>query len=404
MKILKKQKYPNGKKVYYFLGIKIFSYKNKKKEISNKINEVLFFIKDTETAINKKTEFLFNNLSSKINKLSNLAQMETYKQEIMRYGLFDEEYYKKEYPNLQFYNISPLEHYIHYGWLLGLNPSAIFDTNQYMAEYNNVKICPLIHYLHQNRYSCGYCFFHNPYSSTAEEIACYKNHKRNRKATKAVYTCITGDYDQLINHKYINPEWDYICFTDNAELLKKDTGIWEVRLIENKNLDDTRINRYYKINCHIVLPEYEESLYVDGNINILTPYIFDLIKAQNKPLIVPKHFSTNCIYKHFEWALNVSVDSKHLLEGLKTLIQCDHFPPNYGFTENNCLYRKHNSKDIDKIMADWWYLVKYYSKRDQLSFCYVLWKYNILPADISIPNLRSDNNNFAFIKHIKGKK
>ena len=101
---------------------------------------------------------------------------------------------------------------------------------------------------------------------------------------------------------------------------------------------------------------------------------------------------------------NVSVDSKHLLEGLKTLIQCDHFPPNYGFTENNCLYRKHNSKDIDKIMEDWWYLVKYYSKRDQLSFCYVLWKYNILPADISIPNLRSDNNNFAFIKHIKGKK
>ena len=55
MKILKKQKYPNGKKVYYFLGIKIFSYKNKKKEISNKINEVLFFIKYTETAINKKT-------------------------------------------------------------------------------------------------------------------------------------------------------------------------------------------------------------------------------------------------------------------------------------------------------------------------------------------------------------
>lgn len=42
-----------------------------------------------------------------------------------------------------------------------------------------------------------------------------------------VYTCITGAYDGLIVHKFVNPAYDYVCFTDNEKLLseqKRDLG------------------------------------------------------------------------------------------------------------------------------------------------------------------------------------
>lgn len=36
-----------------------------------------------------------------------------------------------------------------------------------------------------------------------------------------VYTCITGAYDGLIVHKFVNPAYDYVCFTDNEKLLSE---------------------------------------------------------------------------------------------------------------------------------------------------------------------------------------
>ena len=30
-----------------------------------------------------------------------------------------------------------------------------------------------------------------------------------------IYTCISGDYDRLIEHTYTDSEFKYVCFTDN---------------------------------------------------------------------------------------------------------------------------------------------------------------------------------------------
>ncbi len=50
------------------------------------------------------------------------------------------------------------------------------------------------------------------------------------KNTCVVYTCITNGYDNLIRHKFSAPDWDYVCFTDNAKLLKRGrVGRWQIR-------------------------------------------------------------------------------------------------------------------------------------------------------------------------------
>ena len=167
------------------------------------------------------------------------------------------------------------------------------------------------------------------------------------------------------------------------------------------DLDNVRLNRYHKINPHIILPEYEESIYIDANVNILTPYLFELIKFLNKDLLVPKLNFQDCIYQHLDFIKQKRWDEASILENWKKLLIKQKFPPHYGMTENNVIYRKHNKAPIKDIMAEWWNCVEHYSKRDQLSFSYVLWQHNINISDICFPNAREDIDNFCIIPHEK---
>ena len=79
-----------------------------------------------------------------------------------------------------------------------------------------------------------------------------------KKVRSVVYTCLTGGYDSLKEHRYIDNDWDYVCFTDNKELLaQKKCGIWEIRPLAYVGADNTRSSRYHKINPHKLFPDYE---------------------------------------------------------------------------------------------------------------------------------------------------
>lgn len=63
--------------------------------------------------------------------------------------------------------------------------------------------------------------------------------KKNIK--KVVYTCLTGNYDNLPIHSYLDFNYDYVCFTDNENLLKiKNYGAWQIRPLVFSDLDNTK--------------------------------------------------------------------------------------------------------------------------------------------------------------------
>lgn len=69
---------------------------------------------------------------------------------INRYGLFDEDYYRKTYPDLDGYPRDLLYHYLKFGWREHRNPSEDFDTRYYLTHNIDVlkaDIVPLIHYI-----------------------------------------------------------------------------------------------------------------------------------------------------------------------------------------------------------------------------------------------------------------
>ena len=63
------------------------------------------------------------------------------------------------------------------------------------------------------------------------------------------------------------------------------------------------------------------------------------------------------------------------------------------------MYSSIDSVKCTGIFEQWWFMIENYSKRDQLSFSYVLWKNNIPVSKISIPNVRTDLKNYAIYSH-----
>ena len=70
-------------------------------------------------------------------------------------GLFDKNWYIREYADINASGISAVEHYLTCGWREGCNPSLFFDGNWYLQYYSDIAeagINPLIHYLRDGKH------------------------------------------------------------------------------------------------------------------------------------------------------------------------------------------------------------------------------------------------------------
>ena len=246
-----------------------------------------------------------------------------------------------------------------------------------------------------------YNLFHQSKRNQKTLISNLRHVSSIKQNKNVVYTCLTGNYDELYLPEYIDNDWDYICFTDNEDLLKNDAyGIWKTYPLQFSELDNTRNNRWHKTHPHVLFPNYERSLYIDSNLIIRSDWIFKEIDKNGKDMLIPSHFERNCIYDEIETVKLLKKDDEQRVQKMIDFLNNHQFPHNYGMNENNCIYRKHNEPLIVEIMEEWWSFIRDYSKRDQLSLSYVLWKHGIKPSDIAIPNLRTKYKDFQFINHL----
>lgn len=195
---------------------------------------------------------------------------------------------------------------------------------------------------------------------------------------KVIYTSIIGNYDSLNDPKYIMPDWDYICFSNNIK--KRKGSIWEIRPIPFQHTDNTILSRYPKMNPHLVLSEYEYSLYIDANIEFLDDSIerriYELISKDILLSAIP-HPNRNCIYLEAQICIEGGLETRKQIEKQIKFLKAEKYPENNGLFENGLIFRQHNTPLISSMSKEWWDLFLRFSKRDQLSFGYILWKKNI---------------------------
>ena len=192
---------------------------------------------------------------------------------------------------------------------------------------------------------------------------------------KVVYTCITNDYDTLLEPTYVSSGFDYICFTDNPNLT---SNIWKIKSLPNEvnELSQIKKQRYIKINADKVVGKYDLSIWVDGNVSLIGDLneLLEQTLEDDCSIYIPNHPQRNCIYDEANMVIRIKKDTKENVLSQINGYEGEGFPKNYGLVQSNIIIRKHNNKDCIKIMESWFNELRDKSHRDQLSFNYVLWK------------------------------
>lgn len=192
---------------------------------------------------------------------------------------------------------------------------------------------------------------------------------------KVVYTAITGAYDQLIDPRVITPDFEYICFTNNKNLISR---AWKIIHVEEPDLDNVRFARKIKILFHKYLQNADFSIWVDGNFTIncdLNKFLSCYYKGGDFATF--EHPDRNCFYEEAKACIRLKKDNANLINKQVAQYQSEGFPKDFGMISSGLMIRKHDNLDIQNFMELWFDQVLHRSRRDQLSFTYTLWKHPI---------------------------
>jgi glycosyltransferase involved in cell wall biosynthesis len=237
----------------------------------------------------------------------------------------------------------------------------------------------------------------------ADRVNKYIEAKSQRGHAKyVVYTCLSNNYDSLKVPEYLDPEVDYVCFSDRPIY---GYGIWQLRGYHQISADSTRTSRHPKILPQKYLAEYDSSIYIDANylptVSLLT--IFKRMYKGNVKVAGVKHPWRDCLYEEAEACRKSNKDSSKIIDETITFLKKHKFPEKYGLFENNLIYRQHNDEQVANAMNIWWDVYARYSRRDQLSYMFALYSAGITPELV----LRSEDKHvrnsaeFAYFSHGK---
>lgn len=217
-----------------------------------------------------------------------------------------------------------------------------------------------------------------------------------------VYTGIFGGYDKVIE-PFVRPDnIDYVLITDDLD--RDDTNsAWKNMHLpgEYKELSNIEKNRFVKMNPHRLFPNYKYSIYIDGNIQVMTDLTEYVNKIANSGIGVHLHASRNCVYDEIDQIRKQKRDTIQSLEKHKAYLESAGMPKNYGLCQCNVIAREHMNIKCIKVMEQWWSEFQIYSKRDQVSFPHVLYMNGIEISEVA--TLGSDfysNPSFRICSHI----
>lgn len=212
----------------------------------------------------------------------------------------------------------------------------------------------------------------------------------------AVYTAIFGGYDTapILNH--IDAEIDYILYTDQPDF--NAPSPWQVRVVPAVFKDPQVDARRLKILSHLFLPEYDITVWIDGNFTLeklTSELVIDV--ASRAPVALCKHQFRHCIYDEAAEILKRGIDASTPVLRQIQYYQARQFPAKFGLHATSFLIRNHQDSQVIKMNMRWWELLSINSKRDQLSFDYVRWEMNI--PTIPLPFNQRENELFEWGKN-----
>lgn len=181
----------------------------------------------------------------------------------------------------------------------------------------------------------------------------------------AVYSALTGNYDDVHEILYKEDGVDYFLFTNNPSLKSK---TWRLVLVESE-LDNVLLSREIKMLPHKYLGDvYDMSIYIDasaviyGELSNLTKYL-----VGEKTFAVSRHSERESVKEELEVLVRSRcVDKTEAEKQYKEYLQ-EGFQDDRPLLECGLLVRKHKDQKVQQLMQIWFEEFKNGVRRDQLS-------------------------------------
>lgn len=185
------------------------------------------------------------------------------------------------------------------------------------------------------------------------------------KGRLAVYSALTGNYDNVHEVLYKEEGVDYLLFTNNPSLKSK---TWRVVYVESE-LDNVLLSREIKMFPHNYLGDaYDMSIYIDANA-VIYGELSNLMKylVGNKSFAVSRHWERKTLKEENEICVELlGVDKVKAEKQYERYLQ-EGFLDDQPLLECGLLVRKHNDQKLQQLMQVWFEEFKNGVRRDQLS-------------------------------------
>ena len=193
-----------------------------------------------------------------------------------------------------------------------------------------------------------------------------------------VYTAITNrtnDYDNLKEQPSTARGVDFVAFLESPE----DSKTWSCQQINKTFPDPNRNAKIHKILSHKYFPDKLYSLWIDGSVTIEFPFSVErLIELYlvDSDIALFKHSERHCIYQEANVCMQRRLDDPNIIREQIQRYTKDGHPSNAGLGECTILLRRHTHQ-IKEFNEAWWKEIQNGSKRDQISFSYLIRKMGI---------------------------
>lgn len=216
-----------------------------------------------------------------------------------------------------------------------------------------------------------------------------------------VYTAITGNYDNLHEIENVEKGIDYYCFTNNKNIK---SSTWKIIYVEDESLSNVKLARKIKILGHPLINEkYDILVWIDGAV-VFRKKVKDFIKtylSKNDLIAAFSHSVRNSIKDEAYECVRCGKETVENVNKILDYYNSEHYKFDNGLIESTVYIKRTNNTVLEKTMKLWFDMVLEYSKRDQLSFNYAIYKTGLKVKWINEKVFANDW--FEWISHVSEK-
>ena len=205
----------------------------------------------------------------------------------------------------------------------------------------------------------------------------------------AIYTSWFGNYDIL--RKPIYKDCDFFCFTDKPSGLYKNWKLINV----NSEIDVVRTSRKYKFSPYLFL-DYDYFIWQDACLVMKRDPNSLISCLKEASLGIYLHAELNTLREEVDLICALNKDDPKLVKKQFSIYEKEGLPENVSLFETTIMVMKNNNL-LRNFLEIWWAEIENYSRRDQVSLPYLLWKHKMDCVPLKPGNIYHN----PFFKHFR---